>query len=95
VDSARQRLLGLCLAPALLSALDCTVTLFGQSSQYWAGNYGHVNEGSPTFCQLLQVHPAAFIAGGAAWIMVFVSTNCTPKGKKKLRQALPKCMIDR
>ena len=72
MEGIKQRLLGLCLAPVLLCVLDNTLTLVGQSSQYWAGNYGCVNEGSPTFCQLLQIHPAAFIAGGAIWIMVFV-----------------------
>jgi hypothetical protein len=73
VQGVKQRLLGLCIAPVLLCALDCTLTLVGQLPQYWAGNYLWANEGSPTFYQLLQLHPAAFIAGIVVWIFVFVA----------------------
>jgi hypothetical protein len=72
MDGLKRRLLGLCLPPLLLCLLDNTLTLVGQSAQYWAGNYLRANEGSPTFHQLLQTHPAAFIAGSAIWAMVFV-----------------------
>ncbi len=72
MSGLKQRFLGLCVPPLLLSLLDNVLTLAGQSSQYWAGGYSCVNEGSPTFFQLLQTHPAAFIAGGAAWVMVFI-----------------------
>lgn len=69
----KQRFLGLCVPPVLLCLLDNALTLAGQSAEYWAGNYASVNEGSPTFYQLLQVHPAAFAAGGALWIAIFVA----------------------
>lgn len=69
----RQRLLGLCLPPVLLCALDGSLTLAGQSAEYWAGNYAHVNEGSPTFNHLLQLHPTAFAAGLTAWAAMFVA----------------------
>ena len=65
------RLLGLCLPALLAWALDNTLTLIGQSAEYWAGNYAAVNESSPTFNHLLQVHPAAFALGAVAWAGVF------------------------
>jgi hypothetical protein len=73
VRGIKRRLLGLCIAPALLCALDTTLTLCGQLPQYWAGNHAAVMEGSPTFNQLLQVHPAAFLLGGAVWLLIFVA----------------------
>jgi hypothetical protein len=66
------RLLGLCLPPVLFCALDGSLTLLGQSAEYWAGNYRQVNEVSPTFNNLLQLHPAAFAGGIVAWMAVFV-----------------------
>lgn len=71
-NGMRQRLLGLCLAPVLLCALDGSVTLAGQSAEYWAGNYAVANEGSPTFNHLLQFHPSAFATGLAVWAAIFV-----------------------
>ena len=68
----KHRLLGLCLPPLVLYALDTSLTLFGQSASYWAGNYRHVNEASPTFNLLLQVHPAAFVIGSLVWATLFV-----------------------
>lgn len=68
----RNRFLGLCLAPIALCVTDNALTLCGQSQQYWAGDHSHVNEGSPVFHGLLQIHPAVFAAGGLAWIASFV-----------------------
>jgi len=68
----RHRLLGLCFPPLLFCASDCTATLLGQSAAYWAGNYVRVNETSPTFNHLLQIHPAAFAIGMLMWMAVFV-----------------------
>jgi hypothetical protein len=62
-----RRRLGLMLPPVLLSCLDGAVTLWGQSPAYWAGDYSHVNEGSPVFHDLLALHPLAFLAGSLAW----------------------------
>jgi hypothetical protein len=56
----------------LFCALDTALTLHGQSPAYWAGNYRVVNELSPTFNHLLQIHPAAFLAGMLAWMGAFV-----------------------
>jgi hypothetical protein len=73
MNGVRQRLLGLCLPPILMCALDCTLTLAGQSANYWAGNYSDVNEASPTLNHLLQIHPAMLVVGVAIWICVFAA----------------------
>lgn len=67
----QRRLLGLCIPPVMFAALDGALTLTGQSAEYWAGNYGRVNELSPTFNHLLAYHPLAFAAGSLAWMLVF------------------------
>jgi hypothetical protein len=63
-----RRFIGLCLPPVALCLLDATLTLTGQTEFYWAGDYSQVNEGSPTFHQLLSIHPLAFVAGQAVWL---------------------------
>jgi hypothetical protein len=68
----RRRLIGLCLVPVLLAALDGSVTLIGQPPAYWAGDYSKVVEGTPGFRILLTHGPAAYIAGLAVWVMAFV-----------------------
>jgi hypothetical protein len=55
----------------ILAILDGALTLTGQSADYWAGNYGNVNEMSPTFNHLLSYHPLAFAAGWLGWVVVF------------------------
>ena len=45
----RQRFLGLCLPALAFAVLDGTLTLAGQSAEYWGGAYARVNEASPTF----------------------------------------------
>lgn len=72
MSGVRNRLLGLCLPPLLLCAFDYTMTLTGQSAAYWAGDYQRVNEVSPSFNHLLQIHPLAFIVGAVMWMAVFV-----------------------
>ncbi len=71
MHAIKRRLLGLCLPPLIFCVLDAGLTLYGQSAEYWSGNYAAVNEGAPTFHDLLQIHPAAFAAGILAWIVVF------------------------
>ena len=63
-----RRLVGLALPVAVFSQLDTVATLAGQSAAYWAGDYARVNEASPTFNHLLQLHPAAFVGGGLTWV---------------------------
>lgn len=71
MNSPSRRLLGLCLPAILACALDDSLTLVGQSSAYWEGNYATANEASPTFNQLLRIHPAAFAGGGIVWAAMF------------------------
>ncbi len=73
MSGMRQRLLGLCLPPTAFWLLDNSLTLVGQSESYWRGAYRSVNEGSPTFHQLLSVHPLAFVAGSLVWMAIFTS----------------------
>ena len=72
ISGLRQRFLGLCLPPLVFCALDATLTLIGQSAEYWQGQRAAVNELSPTFNYLLTTHPAAFAAGMAGWAAIFV-----------------------
>jgi hypothetical protein len=69
----RQRLIGLVLPAVPFWALDVTVTLVGQHAGYWQGYYWEATEGSPTFFQLLTIHPLAFVAGSIAWLAVFAA----------------------
>lgn len=71
--SVKRRFLGLCLPPLAFAALDGTLTLTGQSAEYWSGAYSRVNEASPTFHELLAIHPLAFVAGLIGFSAVFVS----------------------
>lgn len=72
MEGVRQRFLGLCLPPLAFAMLDGSLTLAGQSAQYWDGAYSGVNEMSPTFHDLLAIHPLAFAGGFVGWMAVFV-----------------------
>ena len=53
------------IIPALAPfAADVLITLAGQSSNYWAGDYSAAREGAPVGAMLLKAHPLAFL--GAA-----------------------------
>jgi hypothetical protein len=73
MNAIKHRFVGLCLPPLLLCLLDASLTLMGQSPEYWSGNYAAVNEASPTMNHLLQMHPLVFVAGLLIWTAVFVS----------------------
>lgn len=66
-----RRKIWLCVPPFALCMLDQGITLLGQRSEYWAGDYSVANEGNPWFLWLLRQHPLAFEAGIAAWVSVF------------------------
>ena len=68
----RQRFLGFCLLPVLLTALDYGLTLAGQPKEYWAGDHGQVRETDPIEHALLVYHPLAFVAVNAAITLVFI-----------------------
>jgi hypothetical protein len=62
----------LCCAPLLLRALDYGITLFAQSTEYWAGDYGRAVEGSPVLRWCLEQHPLMFVAVALALTVPFV-----------------------
>lgn len=47
--------------------VDVTLTLLGQSPQYWNGEYFAANEGAPVGLFLLRMHPTAFLFGAWAY----------------------------
>lgn len=61
----------LIVPPVLLCVLDFGLTLYGQSGDYWSGNYANFNEMSPSFAYYLSVHPLVFAAFGLLWIAIF------------------------
>ena len=69
----RLRSLWLVVPPTLMCCLDFGLTLYGQSDAYWSGNYQDVNEMSPSFGRYLAMHPLAFVAAAAVWIVILSS----------------------
>lgn len=61
----------ICCAPVVACLCDLTVTLSGQSSEYWSGNWAAVTEGNPIPRWLLTQHPLALCGGIAVWIALF------------------------
>lgn len=61
----------MCCGPVVACLCDLTVTLGGQSAQYWSGNWAAVTEGNPIPRWLLTQHPLALCGGIAVWIAVF------------------------
>ena len=78
MSSVWRRFLGLCIPPLAFCAFDASITLAGQSADYWSGNYAEVNEASPTFNHLLHIHPTAFAVGTLAWAAMFASIIRAP-----------------
>ena len=72
----KRRFVGLCLPPMVVALADGTLTLLGQSDFYWS-NHLAVNEASPFFRMLLQIHPLASLLGLAAWIAIFCTVLLT------------------
>lgn len=65
------RSLWLIVPPALMALLDAGITLYGQSSAYWSGNYAAVSEASPSFAGYLAIHPLCFLTVIFVWIVIF------------------------
>ncbi len=60
------------LAPeAVLFVADAGLTLAGQSSAYWSGDYGAAVEGNPIAHPLLVLSPWLFAGLAAVWLLVF------------------------
>jgi hypothetical protein len=51
--------------------LDVTLTMTGQSADYWQGNYRDVLEWNPVTYQLLAWHPLVALSAGLLWAIVF------------------------
>lgn len=56
------------LPPALLCVGDAALTLWGQSAEYWSGNFANVREFNPLGYALLAFHPLAFALGIAFYL---------------------------
>lgn len=69
--STARRAFWLLVPPTAVCLLDYSLTLAGQSSSYWGGDYTSVNEGSPSFAYYLTVHPLVAVAAGFLWIAIF------------------------
>jgi hypothetical protein len=63
--------LWLLVPPVVLCGLDFGLTFYGQSAEYWAGNYSAVNEMSPSFNYYLSVHPLMAGAAMLLWMFLF------------------------
>ncbi|MGB1310927.1 MAG: hypothetical protein ACPG47_06925 [Leucothrix sp.] len=61
----------LCLPFILVFLCDGSITLYGQSTAYWAGDYTLANESFPAFNWALQQHPMVFVAQSLCWVTVF------------------------
>jgi hypothetical protein len=73
MDMSRSGRYWLWTAPVLLCLLDQGLTLCGQPSAYWAGDYTKAEEGNPIGRWCLEQHPAAFAAETFLWIALFGS----------------------
>jgi hypothetical protein len=65
------------ILPVSLCLLDIVLTLCGQSSAYWDGEFRDVTEASPAFAACLTIHPVVFVVAGLVWIAVFTSLVTT------------------
>jgi hypothetical protein len=65
------------ILPVSLCLLDIVLTLYGQSSAYWDGEFRDVTEASPVFAAYLAIHPVVFVVAGLVWIAVFTTLVAT------------------
>ena len=61
-----------CLPTLVLGPADGFLTLWGQPGAYWSGGFAEVNEVNPLAAWLLTVHPLAFAASGAPYLLLVV-----------------------
>jgi hypothetical protein len=59
----KRRLLGMGLPCLLAFAFDIGLTMHGQPTEYWQGDYAHTTEGAPFQRKLYMIHPLAAVAG--------------------------------
>lgn len=60
----------LMILPLVLFSLDGTLTLLGQPTKYWSGDYSYVNERNPIGYFLLSLHPLFFLIASLLYIYV-------------------------
>ena len=60
---ALRRFVGLCVPFLFAFVVDGGATQFGQSTEYWSGQYDRANEMATTLNDLLRIHPLAHAAG--------------------------------
>lgn len=63
--------LWLCLPPVVMALIDLTLTLTGQSSEYWAGDYHLAEEANPLARPFLIWSPFVFLGLGLIWVLAF------------------------
>jgi len=63
--------LGQPLLPIAVCLADVGLTLHGQPSSYWQGDYDSAIEGNPLARWFLEIHPLAFGAIVVGWIVCF------------------------
>ncbi len=59
------------LPAAGLYLIDVSLTLSGQSNEYWSGNYLTAIEANPIAYPLLTIHPWLFLSLSIVWLAIF------------------------
>ena len=67
----RRSHLPLLIAPVFLSFLDCALTMYGQSEEYWNGNWNAVDEMLILARSLISIHPVVWFVAHALWVVLF------------------------
>jgi hypothetical protein len=57
----------------LAFSFDIGLTMHGQPTEYWAGDYSQTTEGAPFFRKLYQIHPLAAAAGDVLWAAIILT----------------------
>ncbi len=55
-----------------MALVDLALTLLGQTSGYWAGDYGAVLETNPAARLLLEIHPVALVVAFVPYLATMV-----------------------
>jgi hypothetical protein len=60
----------------VLCAIDVGVTIAYQPDRYWRESYRFAHDATPLAQWLLEIGPAAMVAGASVWILAFWATLC-------------------
>jgi hypothetical protein len=58
--------------PLATALVDKGLTLFGQSPEYWDGDYLRVHEANPWMRPLLETHPANYLLGSLLYFLLWL-----------------------